>query len=293
MGAPRFDLQCHSTYSDGALPPAEVMARAAADGVELVALTDHDTIEGVPEAREAARHLGMTLTHGAEISAVDGIYEDLHICGYELDLEDSTLNDALASFRDDRQRRTEQIADRLEELGFALDRTPLEQRRREGKPIGRPHIADAVLAHPDNRSRLAAEDISDKNGFFPRYIVPGAPAFVARSHPTVPDAIDVIHAAGGVAIWAHPFWDVDDPDEVLRAIARFQAAGLDGVEVFYPTHNEDQTHLLHDACVGRDLLTTGSTDFHSPDHERFSRFLGFDLYGREPRLGPIGAARAT
>jgi predicted metal-dependent phosphoesterase TrpH len=289
MGAPAFDLQCHSTYSDGALPPAEVMAKAAAEGVELVALTDHDTIEGVPEAREAARRHGVRLSPAAEISAVDGIYEDLHVCGYELDLDDSTLNEALADFREDRLRRTERIADRLEELGFALDRSPLEQRRLEGKPIGRPHIADAVLEHPGNRSRLAAEGITDKNGFFPRYIVPGAPAFVPRSRPTVPEAIDVIHAAGGVAIWAHPFWDVDEPDEVLGAIARFQAAGLDGVEVFYPTHTEEQTHLLHDACVGRGMLTTGSTDFHSPDHERFNRFLAFELYGREPHLGPIGA----
>jgi predicted metal-dependent phosphoesterase TrpH len=289
MGAPVFDLQCHSTYSDGALPPAEVIARAARDGVELVALTDHDTIEGVPEARAAARHHGLTLSPASEISATDGVYEDLHVCGYELDLEDSTLTQALSDYRDDRQRRTEQIADRLEEMGFAMDRSPLEQRRREGKPIGRPHIADAVLDHPGNRSRLAAEGISDKNGFFPRYIVPGAPAFVPRSHPTVPDAIDVIHAAGGVAVWAHPFWDVDEPEQVLSAIARFQAAGLDGVEVFYPTHTEDQVALLYDACVGRGLLTTGSTDFHSPDHERFHRFLAFELYGREPRLGPIGA----
>ena len=286
---PAFDLQCHSSYSDGALPPAEVMAVARRDGVELVALTDHDTIEGVPEAIEVARHHGIAITPGAEISAVDGVYEDLHVCGYELDLTDSTLTDALASFRDDRQQRTEAIADRLEEMGFALDRTPLERRRREGKPIGRPHIADAVLEHPDNQDRLRAEGISDKNGFFPKYIVPGAPAFVSRTHPTVSDAIDVIHAAGGIAIWAHPFWDVDDPDEVLSAIARFHAAGLDGVEVFYPTHDEQQTRLLHDACAGRGLITTGSTDFHSLEHERFNRFRGFELHGLEPNLGPIAA----
>jgi 3',5'-nucleoside bisphosphate phosphatase len=289
MAAPRFDLQCHSTYSDGAMAPADVMAKAAREGVELVALTDHDTIEGVPEAAEAARAHGIRLTPAAEISAVDGVYEDLHVCGYDLDISDSTLTDALTAYRDDRRQRTEQIADRLEEMGFALDRSPLERRRREGKPIGRPHIADAVLEHPDNQDRLRAEGITDKNGFFPKYIVPGAPAFVSRTHPTVSDAIGVIHAAGGVAVWAHPFWDVDDPDEVLSAIARFDAAGLDGVEVFYPTHTEEQTHLLHDACAGRGLLTTGSTDFHSEAHERFNRFLGFELYGREPVLGQIGS----
>src|SRR3954468_2490904 len=138
MAAPRFDLQCHSTYSDGAMAPADVIAKAAREGVELVALTDHDTIEGVPEAAEAARTHGIRLTPAAEISAVDGIYEDLHVCGYDLDIADSTLVDALESYRDDRQKRTEQIADRLEEMGFELDRSPLEQRRREGRPIGRP-----------------------------------------------------------------------------------------------------------------------------------------------------------
>jgi 3',5'-nucleoside bisphosphate phosphatase len=288
----RFDLQCHSTYSDGALPPAEVVAIAAREGVELLALSDHDTVEGVPEALEAARRHGITLSTGVEISAVDGIYEDLHVCGYEVDLDSPALTDALIAYRDDRRARTEAIADRLEEMGFALDRSPLEQRRREGKPIGRPHIADAVLTHPANQERLRAEGISDKNSFFPRYIIPGAPAFVARTHPTVPEAIEVIHAAGGVAIWAHPFWDVSDPKEVLSAIERFRAAGLDGVEVFYPTHDEQQTRLLFDTCRSAGLLTTGSTDFHSTEHERFNHFLGFELYGLEPELGPIGARSA-
>src|SRR6266545_1914370 len=162
MAIPRFDLQCHSTYSDGALPPAEVMAKAAADGVELVALTDHDTVEGVPEAIAAARAHGLAISPAAEISAVDGVYEDLHVCGYELDLADPALTAALIAYRDDRRQRTEQIADRLEEMGFALDRSPLELRRLEGRPIGRPHIADAVLTHPDNRRRLEAEGITDK-----------------------------------------------------------------------------------------------------------------------------------
>jgi predicted metal-dependent phosphoesterase TrpH len=288
----RFDLQSHSTYSDGALPPAEVVALAARQGVELLALSDHDTIEGVAEAAEAARRHGIQLSPAAEISSVDGVHEELHVCGYDVDVTDSTLVDALVEWRNDRQNRTEQIADRLEALGFALDRGILEEKRREGKPIGRPHIADAVLRHPDNQDRLRAEGISDKNGFFPKYIVPGAPAFVSRTRPTIADAIEVIHAAGGVAVWAHPFWDIDDADEVLSTIGRFVEWGLDGIEVFYPTHTEEHVALLYDTCVGRGLLTTGSTDFHSESHERFNRFLGFELYGREPVLGSIGTRSA-
>src|SRR4051794_28505246 len=144
-----FDLQCHSTYSDGALPPAEVMERAKADGMELVALTDHDTVDGVLEAREVATRLGLRFSTASEISAVAGVHEDLHVCGYELNVEDAQLLAALDDFRADRQRRVEAIADRLEDLGFTVDRTVLEDRRARGLPIGRPHIADAVLEHPD------------------------------------------------------------------------------------------------------------------------------------------------
>ena len=285
-----FDLQCHSTYSDGALPPAAVMERAAADGVELVALTDHDTVDGVPEAREAASRLGMRFSPATEISAVSGVHADLHVLGYEVDPQDPDLLAALADFRADRQRRVEAIADRLEDLGFAVDRGVLEDRRARNLPIGRPHIADSVLSHPDNAERLAAEGIADKDAFFPEYIVPGARAFVARTRPTVDEAIDVIHAAGGVAVWAHPFWDVEDPGDVLSAIDAFAGAGLDGVEVFYASHSAEQTRLLHEHCRARGLLMTGSTDFHSPSHDRFRSFRGFELFGLEPALGPIGAS---
>jgi 3',5'-nucleoside bisphosphate phosphatase len=95
-----------------------------------------------------------------------------------------------------------------------------------------------------------------------------------------------------VAVWAHPFWDVDDPAAVFDAIAAFRSDGLDGVEVFYATHTREQTLLLDDACAERGLLATGSTDFHAPDHERFATFGGFELHGRSPRLGPIGSEPA-
>jgi predicted metal-dependent phosphoesterase TrpH len=284
-----FDLQCHSSYSDGKLPPAAVMEHARADGVELVALTDHDTVDGVPEAREAAGRLGMRFSAATEISAVAGVHADLHVCGYEVDPADPGLLAALDDFRADRQHRVEAIADRLEELGFAVDRTVLEERRAKGLPIGRPHIADSVLQNPANAARLRAEGITDKNSFFPQYIVPGAKAFVQRTRPTVADAIEVIHAAGGVAVWAHPFWDVPDPDEVLRTIDAFAADGLDGVEVFYAAHDEAQTRLLHEHCRAKGLLITGSADFHGPEHDRFSHFQGFETYGLEPDLGPIGS----
>jgi predicted metal-dependent phosphoesterase TrpH len=180
------------------------------------------------------------------------------------------------------------MADRLRELGFELDDAPLRARREAGKPIGRPHLADAVLEHPANAKRLAAEGIHGKDELFPPYLVPGAKAYVARSRPTVAQAIEVIHAAGGVAVWAHPFWDVDAPEEALATLAEFADAGLDGVECFYVTHSAEQTRLLHEFATSRGLLTTGSTDYHGPDHGRFSAFRGFEVHGLTVELGPIG-----
>ena len=283
--APAFDLQSHSTHSDGGLPPAEVVALAAAAGVELLALTDHDTVAGVPEALAAAREHGIRLSPAAELSSVHGQHEDLHILGYELDPSDPGLQAALEDFRADRGRRILAMADRLRELGFALDDEAFAGR----ESVGRPHLADAVLAHPANAERLAREGIKGKKELFPPYLVPGAKAYVARSRPTVEQAIEVIHAAGGVAVWAHPFWDLEDPDEVLTTVLRFAADGLDGVECFYVEHTRTQALLLHDECEARGLLSTGSADFHGPDHEHFNRFRNFELHGRAARLGPIGA----
>jgi len=107
------------------------------------------------------------------------------------------------------------------------------------------------------------------------------------SAPSTERAIELIHGAGGVAIWAHPFWDIEQPEPVLAALDHFHAAGLDGVEAFYVTHGEEQTKLLAARCEELDLLTTGSSDFHGPRHHTFSRFRAFSTYGLEPRLGPI------
>jgi 3',5'-nucleoside bisphosphate phosphatase len=289
MSSPVFDLQSHSTCSDGVLAPAEVVELAARSGVELLALTDHDTVDGVAEAAAAARDRGIALTPAAELSAVDGVHEDVHVCGYELDITHPGLLAALEDFRADRARRVEEMADRLREHGFALADDVLRERRAAGLPLGRPHLADAVLRHPGNSAQLADEGIDGRDALFAAYLVPGARAFVARRRPTVADAIALIHDAGGVAVWAHPFWDLDDPQTALGTLARYAHDGLDGVECFYATHTREQTELLHAECTRRGLLITGSADFHGPRHEHFNGFRAFETYGMEPVLGPIGA----
>jgi predicted metal-dependent phosphoesterase TrpH len=110
--------------------------------------------------------------------------------------------------------------------------------------------------------------------------------------PSASEAIALIHRAGGVAIWAHPFWDVKDPAETLSMLDLFVGYGLDGVEVFYVTHDEVQVRMLERACRERDLLSTGSSDFHGPDHAIFSAFRAHQLYGLSPKLGPIPAFAA-
>jgi adenylyl-sulfate kinase len=179
------------------------------------------------------------------------------------------------------------MADRLRELGFEVDPAPIEARKAQGKPVGRPHLAAAVIAHPANAERLAAEGHADVSSFIPAYLIQGQPGYVARSHPTLEDAIGWIHEAAGVAVWAHPFWDVKESNEVCDAIARYSALGLDGVEVFYPSHSSEQVVLLSERCDALGLLKTGSSDYHGPDHRLFSAFRAFDLHGCEPNLGPI------
>jgi predicted metal-dependent phosphoesterase TrpH len=282
VSAPAFDLQSHSICSDGSLAPAAVVARAHAAGVELLALTDHDTVAGVDQALAAAREHGLRLVPAAELSAVDLEREDVHVLGYDLDHHVPALVDALEDFRADRAARAIRMADALRGLGLQLDIPD-----RGGDPIGRPHLARAAFEHPANAARVAAEGLESPSQLLEAYLVPGAPAYRRRTRPTVADAIDLIHAAGGVAVWAHPFWDLDHDAEVLETIDRFAALGVDGVEAFYVTHTREQTLLVADRCVELGLLTTGSSDFHGPEHPLFHAFRAFDLHGREPVLGPI------
>jgi predicted metal-dependent phosphoesterase TrpH len=290
----RFDLQSHSTHSDGALEAAEVVERAARAGVELLALSDHDTVSGVAEAVRAGERYGVHVVPAVEISAIDVDAEpprELHILGYDIDYAGEQLTARLAEFLADREQRTLRMAAALRELGWELDERELTARQAAGRPIGRPHLAEAVLNSPANEERLEAEQIDDIGSLIKGYLIEGKPAFRLRQTPTVAQAIAAIHDAGGVAIWAHPFWDIPEPDEVLKTIDRFKSLGIDGVEAFYITHTQEQTVLLGKRCAELDLLSTGSADFHGPENRLFSEFLAFELYGLEPNLGSIASTR--
>jgi predicted metal-dependent phosphoesterase TrpH len=287
-----FDLQSHSTHSDGALAAAEVVGRAAEAGVELLALSDHDTVSGVSEAIDAGARLGVRIVPAVEISSIDATAQtprELHILGYLIDHTDPSFAATLADFLADRERRTLRMAEALREQGLELDDAAISERVRAGQPIGRPHLAEAVLRAPANASRLQSENIDDVGSLIRGYLIEGRPAFRLRETPTVAEAIDAIDAAGGVAIWAHPFWDVSDADETIAMIDRFRALGIDGVEAFYVTHTREQTELLARRCDELGLLSTGSSDYHGPDNRLFSRFLAFETYDLKPNLGPLAS----
>lgn len=239
------------------------------------------------EAIIAGAEHGVTVVSAVELSVVDREREDLHVLGYGLDHRDPDLLAALERFRGDRARRGLAMADALRELGFALAEPILAPQLRAGASIGRPHLARAVTEHPDNRERLAREQLAEPTDFLQAYLLPGQPAYRARSTPTVAEAITAVHTAGGVAVWAHPFWDIAEPDEVHATVRRFVALGMDGIEAFYLTHDADQTRLLSALADELELLSTGSSDFHGPEHRIFSRFRAFSLHGCDPHLGPI------
>ncbi len=263
-----IELQSHSTVSDGQLAPAEVVAQAWEAGVTTLALTDHDAVAGVPEAEEAAKGLGVELVPATEMSCVHEYAEDLHVCGYWVDLE--KIGPTCERAQQERVDRAEAIIARLRGWGFEVKLEDAIKEAGDALSIGRPHIARAAGAS------------GDLGPFFEEYLVPGAKAFVPRKWPTAEQAIQLIHEAGGTAVIAHPYWDIEDPNEVDDLI---RSLNVDGVETFYPTHSKEQTEHLLELCSELELIPTASSDYHGPTHNTFAKFGAYDTYGlAEPQV---------
>ncbi len=263
-----IELQSHSTVSDGQLAPADVVAEAAKAGVTTLALTDHDAIAGVPEAMEAAERVGIELVPAIEMSCVHEYAEDLHVCGYWVDLK--AIAPACERAQRERRTRAAEIVENLQREGFELTLDDAVREAGAADSIGRPHIARAAGA------------TGDLGPFFEEYLVPGAKAFVPRRWPTAEQAVEVIKGAGGVAVVAHPYWDISDPAKVEELI---RALDVDGIETFYPTHNEEQTAHLLKLCKELNLVPTASSDYHGPTHKTFAEFGAYDTYGLgEPQV---------
>jgi len=265
-----IELQSHSTVSDGQLAPAGVVEEAAKAGVTTLALSDHDAIAGVAEAAEAAERLGIELVPAIEMSCVHEYAEDLHVCGYWVDL--GKIAPACERAQHERVTRAGEIVEKLRGEGFDLHLEDAVKEAGDALSIGRPHIARAAGA------------TGDLGPFFEEYLVPGAKAFVARRWPTAEGAIDLIRDAGGVAVIAHPYWDISEATEVEDLIRSLKA---DGVETFYPTHSKEQTEHLLSLCNELNLIPTASSDYHGPTHKTFARFGAYNTYGlADPQVPP-------
>ncbi len=257
-----IELQAHSTVSDGELEPAGVVAAAAEAGVTTLALSDHDAVAGVEEAATAAESLELELVPAAEMSCVHEFADDLHMLGFWIDLE--AIAPACERAQQERVSRAGEIIERLRSFGFELTLDDAIAESGDALSIGRPHIARAAGAKPEQMGT-----------FFKEYLVPGAKAFVPRSWPTAEQAAELIHAAGGAAVVAHPYWDVKDPDQVESLIGTLD---IEGVEAFYPDHTREQTEHLLRICSDRGLTPTASSDFHGPNHKTFSRFGAYQTF---------------
>lgn len=248
-----IDLHMHSTWSDGTLTPEQLVAAAAKRGVRTIALTDHDTTDGVAEARAAGRERGVGVITGIEISAwlpdPAPRGREVHILGWFVDADHPQLAATTRRQSTARVRRAEAICARLTALGAPLDPAPIIDAAHGN--VGRPHIARALVAAGHAPTVALA---------FDRYLGNSAPAYVALERLDADAAIDLVHAAGGVTALAHP--GVDDLTDALPALA---AAGLDALEVDHPAHSRATRDRLRGLAARHDLIVTGGSDFHRPD----------------------------
>ncbi|HJV82127.1 3',5'-nucleoside bisphosphate phosphatase [Noviherbaspirillum sp.] len=248
------DLHCHSRVSDGALTPSDVAARAKAGGVDVWALTDHDEIDGIPEAREAAKALGMHYVTGVEIS-VTWAARTVHIVGLRFDEKNRDLAAGLKNTRSGRERRAREMAAQLAEAGI-------------------PHAFEGALKYvgnPDLISRThfaryivelgVCKDVSE---VFGNYLIDGKPGFVPHRWATLKNAVDWIRGAGGIAVVAHPGrYDFDDL-ELDVFLSEFKRHGGVGVEVVTGSHTEEEYARFATVAKNYNLLASRGSDFHGP-----------------------------
>jgi len=249
-----IDLHLHTTASDGRCAPPELAARAAAAGVTVMAVTDHDTTAGINEARDAARAHGIEVVAGIEITAIEE-GRDVHVLGYFIDPANVQLSGFLERQRAQRVARVKVVGDRLAQLGMPIDIMPLIARAREegGRSVGRPQIA---------RAMIAAGYVADSREAFDKWLATGRPAFVPRAGAPPEDVINRIHAAGGLASLAHP-----GQTGIDTRISALCDAGLDAIEAYHSDHDPAMRDRYLDMARRHNLLVTGGSDYHGdPAH---------------------------
>ncbi len=245
------DLHSHSLVSDGRLTPAELVRLAKSKGVEVLALTDHDSVNGVAEALAEGRACGLSIIPGVEISA-DYEPGTMHILGLGIDPQDQGLLAELEGLQQARRDRNPEVFRRLRSLGLSLEYSAIEKRATGGQ-IGRPHFAQALVD---------AGVVSSFKEAFDKYLGKGKPAYVAKRRLPAPAAIKAIHAAGGVSVLAHPVQLGLDGAALEAKIAELKAQGLDAVEAYHSDHSPELEMLYLDLAARLGLRVSGGSDFH-------------------------------
>ncbi|MFC1994609.1 PHP domain-containing protein [Chloroflexota bacterium] len=259
----KADLHLHSTASDGTLTPAELVARAASLGLEAIAITDHDSVAGIPPALEAAREFpGLLVIPGVEINT-DVSNSEAHVLGYFIDWTDRGLQDTLCSLRGSRLERGRRMVRKLAGLGVDIDWERVLELA-GGASMGRPHLAQAIL------ERGYVSSISEA---FTRYIGRHGPAYAERTKLTPLEAARLVLRAGGLPVLGHPA----DIPELERFVQQLKAEGLAGIEAYYGYYSVQTMERLVRLAGIHGLLTTGGSDFHGLDEAREPPIGGLEL----------------
>jgi hypothetical protein len=259
-----IDLHMHSTCSDGTFRPADLVRRVREAGVTHMALTDHDTVEGLAEAAEAARTEGVRFLGGLEISAEFGP-GTLHILGYGFDPADPRLLSRLTFVQKCRADRNPVIVERLNALGLEVTLEEIA-RRAGGDLVGRPHFAQTLLDKGYVQSRQEA---------FDRYLAKGQPAYADKVRLSPAESIEIIRGAGGVAVLAHPLQlKIEDHDALDAFVRDLKDLGLQGMECYYRNHTEEDEARFTALARKHSLLPTGGSDFHGANRPRIHLGVG-------------------
>ena len=282
-----IDLQIQSTCSDGAHTPKELVHMARDRGVAVISLTDHDTVEGVPIAREEGARFGVKVLPGIEMTC-QLMEHEIHMLGFGIDHTNAKLLSALKEARDGREKKSEKIVKRLQDAGFIVTMDDV-RRCSKGETIARPNIAEAVLSRPENKGKLGS--IAHIHEFIEAYLVSGKPTYVEREKMPAEAAVNLIHGAGGIAVWSHPAVSIhNDFNKIEDVLKVFISYGVDGIEAFHPNYSEDETEFLNMLAEKYGLLRSAGSDYHREDdayHNPQGRggIAGYDAFGYD--LGDI------
>ncbi len=281
----RIDLHTHSLASDGTQTPTELVLAAKAEGLDVLAITDHDSADGWAEAAEAAADSGVELVRGMEISTRhqgDGV----HLLAYLPDPTYPDLHEALAEILDGRGSRVPAMIERLRELGSAITLDDVRRANPTTPAIGRPHLADALVT---------LGEVADRDEAFERFLAAGRPAYVDRYAAPLASMIDIIDRAGGVSVIAHP-WGRNAPASLdEESLAALTEGGLAGIEVDHEDHDVETRERLRAIARNLGLVATGSSDHHGvgkTGHQLGCNTTDPDQYERLIDLAAAASARS-